>query len=68
MKAKHAKMSSNGQVVIPIKIREKTGAKPGMRFLVSIDGESIILKPVQDNALIDKASTSEIGAVGKGIA
>ena len=60
MKAKHAKMSANGQVVIPIEIREKTGSKPGMRFLVSIDGESIVLKPVRDNISIP--ATSEIGA------
>lgn len=60
MKTHKAKMSSNGQVVIPIKIREKTGAKPGMRFLVSIDGESIILKPVRDATSM--APTSEISA------
>ena len=66
MKTHKTKMSSNGQVVIPIKIREKTSVKPGMRFLVSVDGESIVLTPVQDS--ISTAATSEIGGdAGNGI-
>lgn len=48
MKTPTTKMSINGQLVIPVKIRKKKGWKPGMRFLVSIEAGNVVLKPVQD--------------------
>lgn len=36
-------MSSQGQVVIPAKIREKAGVKAGDRFSVGIYGQNIVL-------------------------
>ena len=63
------KLSSNGQVVIPSKIREQMGIKPGTVFLVSHETGSIVLTPqatdsakettpVSDNSPADIAGES----------
>ena len=49
MKNSTAKLSSNGQIVIPRKIRASMGLKPGTKFLVSENVGEIILKPIKDN-------------------
>ena len=38
-------VSTKYQVVIPRKIRKKTGIKPGQRLVVHLSGEQIILSP-----------------------
>ena len=45
------KMSSNGQVVIPVEIREEANIKPSTRFIVFNDGENIIFKPINEETL-----------------
>jgi len=49
MKNLTAKLSSNGQIVIPRKIRASMGLKAGAKFLVSENAGEIILKPIKDN-------------------
>ena len=49
MKNPTAKLSSNGQIVIPRKIRASMGLKPGTKFLVSENVGEIILKPIKDD-------------------
>lgn len=63
MKTPIAKLSSNGQIVIPRKIRASMGLKPGAKFLVFENAGEIVLKPIKDdipqaNADIPKADTS----------
>lgn len=40
-------LSVKGQVVIPKSLRETLGLRPGDRFIVSREGEAIILKPIK---------------------
>jgi len=49
MKTPTAKLSSNGQIVIPNKIRAGMGLKPGAKFLVSENAGEIVLKPIKDS-------------------
>ena len=39
------KISSKGQVVIPVEIREKLGNKPGKMVNLSLDGEKVVITP-----------------------
>lgn len=54
------RLSSKGQVVIPEEIRKRMGLKPGNRFVVLGDGETLILKmiklpdPAEFNAILAK--------------
>ncbi len=41
------KISRKGQVVIPVELRRKLGVRPGDRFEVWIEGETILLKPLR---------------------
>ena len=38
-------LSSKGQVVIPLRVRQNHGWKPGVRFTVIDSGEELVLKP-----------------------
>jgi len=49
MKNPTAKLSSNGQIVIPRKIRASLGLNPGAKFLVTESDDNIVLKPIKDN-------------------
>jgi antitoxin PrlF len=42
-----AKISRNGQIVIPAEIRETMGIEPADRFLVINDGEEIVLRRIR---------------------
>ena len=59
-KTPKTKMSPNGQVVIPGKIREQTGLKPGMQFLVFNQDGDVVMKPLREeitgNAVKDTTS------------
>ena len=39
-------VSSRGQVVLPISIRDGMNLQPGAKLIVISDGESILLKPI----------------------
>jgi len=45
------KMSENGQVVIPVEIREDAGIKPSTKFLVFNQGGDILLKTINKETL-----------------
>ena len=49
MKTPTAKLSSNGQIVIPSKIRASMGLRPGVKFFVSENAGEIVLKSIKDN-------------------
>ena len=40
------RVSTNGQIVIPIALRRKYGIKHGTRITITDQGDAIILKPV----------------------
>jgi len=48
MEASTTKISSKGQVVIPVGVRKAAGIKKGERLLAIAIGETIILKKVSD--------------------
>ena len=39
-------VSSKGQVVLPVSIRNEMNIQPGAKFMIFSDGESILLRPV----------------------
>ena len=39
-------VSSKGQLVLPVSIRNEMNIQPGTKFMVFSDGESILLKPI----------------------
>jgi len=39
------KISTKGQVVLPSRLREKLGLRPGDALEVRLDGDSIVLRP-----------------------
>lgn len=45
------KMSSRGQVVIPLAIRDKMGLKNGAEFVVISEGDSLMLKLITPPSL-----------------
>lgn len=47
------KLSSRGQVVIPEKIRNRLGLRPGDRFVVLGEGDVVILKVIHAPELAD---------------
>ena len=67
MKNPTAKLSSNGQIVIPRKIRASLGLKPGTKFLVSKNVGEIILKPIKDNISQGSADMPDESANSSGM-
>jgi len=44
-----ATVSSRGQVILPSKLRKENEIKKGMKFTVEIEGNKIILIPIDKN-------------------
>jgi len=65
MKTPTAKLSSNGQIVIPNKIRASMGLKPGTKFLVSENAGEIVLKPIKDNVSQESADLPKIADISE---
>lgn len=42
-------VSSRGQVILPSKLRKKNEIKKGMKFTIEIEGNKIILIPIDKN-------------------
>ena len=56
-------VSSKGQVVLPVSIRNAMNIQPGAKLMIFSDGESILLKPIIEpdtsevRAMLDAANT-----------
>jgi len=55
--------STKGRIVIPVPLRRKYCIKSGTRFIVTDDGEAIILKPITEQYL----KTLQGSLRGKGV-
>jgi antitoxin PrlF len=53
MELQTATVSSKGQLVIPVEIRNSLGISPGTRVVLTVEGNRIILQPVNKN-LVDQ--------------
>lgn len=40
-------LSTKGQIVIPKRIREALGLRPGAKFVIELEGDRLILRPVR---------------------
>lgn len=40
-------MSTKGQIVLPLRVRNDANLKSGTKFAVMTDGENILLKPIE---------------------
>ena len=58
-------VSSKGQVVIPAPIRKKLNIQKGARFLVSVEGNRIVLEPAEEALLKYKGILDTKGKVLK---
>ena len=45
------KTSSKGQIVIPAKIREKLGIKPGQLVNLTLEGEKAVITPLPEDPI-----------------
>ncbi len=54
MEVSITKMSTNGQVVIPVEIRRDSRLKPQTKFLIFNENGNIMLKPIKDKMLIEE--------------
>jgi len=45
METTYATVSTKGQLVIPVSIREELGIEPGTRVAIRVDGGQVILDP-----------------------
>jgi antitoxin PrlF len=45
------RVSSKGQIVIPKRVRQKTGIGPGKRLLVATEDDKILLRKLEDLSL-----------------
>lgn len=43
-----ASLSTKGQIVIPKKVRDRLGVRPGTRFRVELEGDRILLVPLRE--------------------
>ncbi len=51
-------LSSKGQLVIPRSIRQAMSLKPGTKFVIEIEHEQIILKPLPETHNVNSAIES----------
>jgi AbrB family looped-hinge helix DNA binding protein len=57
------RITSKGQITIPVKLRRKYGITAGTRIIIIDDGDSIVLKPVANQSL----KTLQGSLKGKGL-
>jgi antitoxin PrlF len=46
-------LSTKGQIIIPKSIREALGLRPGVKIIVELEGDGVILRPVEGIGLLE---------------
>jgi AbrB family looped-hinge helix DNA binding protein len=64
MEPVYAKVSSKGQLVIPVEMREALGIEPGTRIAIRQDGDELILRP--DTATLARRIIHELCGITAG--
>lgn len=42
-------LSTKGQIIIPKRIREALGLRPGAKFIVELEEDKVVLRPVKED-------------------
>jgi len=63
---KQAKITSKGQITVPIEVRRMLGVKAGDRLLFESDGEGVRLRPVRSLSALEKYRGIGTPGVGSG--
>ncbi len=63
---KQSKITSKGQITVPIEIRRILGVQPGDRLLFESDDNGIRIRPVRDKSMLAKYRGIGTPGVGSG--
>jgi AbrB family looped-hinge helix DNA binding protein len=63
---KQSKITSKGQITVPIEIRRILGVQPGDRLLFESDDDGIRIRPVRDKSMLAKYRGIGTPGVGSG--
>jgi antitoxin PrlF len=63
---KQSKITSKGQITVPIEVRRLLGVRPGDRLLFESDGEGVRIKPVRAKSVFNKYRGIGTPGIGSG--
>ena len=63
---KQSKITSKGQITVPIEVRRMLGVKAGDRLLFESDGEGVRIRPVRNQSVFSKYRGIGTHGVGSG--
>ncbi len=63
---KQSKITSKGQITVPIEVRRLLGVRAGDRLLFESDGEGVRIKPVRSKSVFDKYRGIGTPGIGSG--
>jgi AbrB family looped-hinge helix DNA binding protein len=63
---KEAKLTSKGQITVPIEVRRMLGVRPGDRLLFETDSNGIHIRPVRSKSVFEKYRGIGTPGVGSG--
>jgi AbrB family looped-hinge helix DNA binding protein len=63
---KQSKITSKGQITVPIEVRRLLGVQAGDRLLFESDGEGVRIRPVRSKSVFDKYRGIGTPGVGSG--
>ena len=61
-----AKITSKGQITVPLKIRNELGVKPGDRIIFEKEGDKVTVRPVRKKSPFAKDRGIGNGEIGSG--
>jgi AbrB family looped-hinge helix DNA binding protein len=61
-----AKITSKGQITVPVKIRKELGVKPGDRIVFEKDGDTVIVRPLRKESPFEKYRGIGNAGIGSG--
>ena len=63
---KQSKITSKGQITVPIEVRRMLGVKAGDRLLFESDGEGVRIRPIRSQSVFSKYRGIGTPGVGSG--